>query len=170
MKNTRGKVLSKEVMITERGERCDVFHIARDVVDRDFTKIFVSEIVRLVASARDNKDLPVQSLMKLLLFLGKLLELADKDNVIRGTRRALAERFGVTERTLQRYWSALTRLDIIRKRDYAEYVLNPELFAQVGTAERLDILTTYRRVKTPEKGQEDSPGQTLMFKKEEKAS
>ena len=156
-----GTLVRQRTMIDEKtGERVSVMLIQRRVVDSDFFKVFSLDLLTRLTEAA-GVELPVKNLVQLLAFFAQLLRVAQSNNEIYGTYDELAQVFGLKRRTFTRYWGSLLRLGILKRVRYGTYILDPQLFACVGNAQRIDLVTRYQRIEARHKN-DDVPGQQAL--------
>lgn len=129
---------TKRLVDLETGEEFNAQTIVKTVGDRDFKKLFLSEIIDKIEGFTNAK----------MKFMFWFLDNADKQNRIIGTYEQLAEKTGISYPTISRVIPLLRKSDIIRSVSPSVYMLNPNLVAEVTSSRRANLLIKYNTLST----------------------
>lgn len=124
---------TKRLVDLETGEEFNAQTIVKTVGDKDFKKLFLSEIIDKIEGFTNAK----------IKFMFWFLDNADKQNRIIGTYEQLAEKTGISYPTISRVIPLLRKSDIIRSVSPSVYMLNPNLVAEVTSSRRANLLIKY---------------------------
>lgn len=139
--DTKGNVHyvgTKKLVDLETGEEFNAQTIVKSVGDRDFKKLFLSEIIDKIEGFTNAK----------MKFMFWFLDNADKQNRIIGTYEQLAEKTGISYPTISRIIPLLKKSDVIRNISPSVYMLNPDLIAAVTSSTRANLLIKYQSLET----------------------
>jgi len=141
------------------GEQIQTLNIVRKIKDKDFTKVFASELLSRLSEA--DTDLPVKNVLRIFRFITQLMELADSGtNMVYATVSELSRSLMIGRNTTHRYLKCFQELGLIKNIGYGKWQLDPAVFSQVAPEDRRNILVQYKAVKT--KSKEDKNQQCLF--------
>lgn len=133
------------------------------VEDRDFNfhKLWLGHVITSL-------DLIGNEKIKVLTYL---LETANRDNVIIGSQRAMAERIGVSVPTVNVTLKSLIESNLIRMVQQGVYVINPEVIFKGTRNNRMNVLLQYtstgktdklEQVEAKKKKKKKNPSETAI--------
>ena len=144
MKTTKSKktTVGAETLYRINKETGEYEEVPCQVVEREihkdsnFMKIWLGHIMTALNEV-GNKKLEVVKF---------ILENMDKrTNLLVMTQKEMAEKIGVSSRTVNRAIKALEKANFLRAKTGAYYI-NPDVIFRGGHSQRMNVLTTYRKV------------------------
>ena len=115
------------------GEVEDFQVISMEDRDFNFHKLWLGHIIMSL-------DLIGNEKIKVLTYL---LESANRDNIILGTQRGIAQAVGVSVPTVNATLKALTESNLLKKNQSGVYILNPDVIFKGTHLSRLNVLLQY---------------------------
>lgn len=140
------------------GKTIPVLVHEKRIKDKDFSKIFLNDLIFTITNAED-KLLPNKQIKKILLILSRLLNIADYNNLICKTRLEISRALELSPRTADRYISSFIRLGILRQAGHGKYMLNPMCVAKTGKEYRQGLLLIYNK----ESDEDDNNNDDIPF-------
>jgi hypothetical protein len=124
--------------------------VEKRVKDRDFNKLFLGEMLARLAGLDElgveRSDLPLKSVSSALDRLLQLVNLANADNVIIADQKALSKLWRCSVPTVSRYLQVFQLIGLIKPQLRSVYMLDPDIFAMVGKAERVALVSIFNRI------------------------
>lgn len=138
------KLLGPDVWINQRtGEIIETQTLSREVkgdVDIGFEKLWVGHILDAVQEVGNAK-------MQVLFWL---IRNKDKNNMVRGTVRQIAETLGVSKTTVSALMTALRKANVVQLEYGGRWMLNPSVVFKGGHSRRMNVLIRYQAMEQQE--------------------
>lgn len=142
--NHVAKVVGPDVWINQRtGEIIETQTISKDIkgdVDVGFEKLWVGHILDAVQEVGNAK-------MQVLFWL---IRNKDKNNMVKGTVRQIAEKMGVSKTTVSGLMTALRKANVIQLEYGGRWMLNPAVVFKGGHDRRMNVLIRYKAMEQQE--------------------
>ena len=144
LRNYKKKVVGRKVLSDDNGELHTAIFLAPNAVDKNFTKVFHKNLIDRLENPREEITAMKKSMNGILLFW-KLVEMMGYDNHIRATQERIAEELGVSPSTVKRFIGDLEKADIMICVGHGDFMISPEIVAQVGNEARIEALNEWFR-------------------------
>lgn len=133
------KVVGCESYINSKtGEVVDMEVIEIEERDANFHKLWLGHVIAAL-NLVGNKKIQVINHM-----LGEM----NKYNQYIGTQRQIAERIGVSVKTVNAALSMLLKADFLKQENQGVYIINPDKVFRGGRNDRLNVLYRYKNIMT----------------------
>jgi DNA-binding transcriptional ArsR family regulator len=142
--NDDAQLLGPDVWINQRtGEIIETQTLSREVkgdVDIGFEKLWVGHILDAVQEVGNAK-------MQVLFWL---IRNKDRNNMVRGTVRQIAETLGVSKTTVSGLMTALRKANVVQLEYGGRWMLNPAVVFKGGHSRRMNVLIRYKAMEQQE--------------------
>lgn len=131
-------LLNPDVWINQRtGEIIETQTLSREVkgdVDIGFEKLWVGHILDAVQEVGNAK-------MQVLFWM---IRNKDRNNMVHGTVRQIAEKLGVSKTTVSALMTSLRKANVVRLEYGGRWMLNPAVVFKGGHNKRMNVLIRYK--------------------------
>lgn len=126
----------------QTGEIIETQTLTKEVkeVDIGFHKLWIGHILETIEEVGNAK-------VKVLFWL---LKQADGSNIIRATLDDIADKTGVSRRTVASLMAALRKADVVRLEYGGRWALNPAVMFKGGHDKRMNVLIRYKSMEQQE--------------------
>lgn len=142
--NDDAKLVGPDVWINQRtGEIIETQTLSREVsgdVDVGFEKLWVGHILDAVQEVGNAK-------MQVLFWL---IRNKDRNNMVRGTIRQIAEALGVSKTTVSGLMAALRKANVVQLECGGRWMLNPAVVFKGSHSRRMNVLIRYKAMEQQE--------------------
>ena len=155
------KIIGQQKLFTADGEVIECQVVSIEDRDSNFHKIWLGHIIQSL-------DLIGNQKIRLANFV---LQNLDKENKIVMTQRKIAEKSGISYKTVADTLKALQDANFLTRINMGAYQVNPDVLFKGGTGDRMNVLLQYHQAKresaatkptTPEE-QLEAAGQTTIL-------